>query len=160
MNFFVKIDVLARRLLKIRIVRYGLVGGIGLPVNDLALLLFMNIMGGIYPLASACAFEVSTTVNFVLNQFFTYSEQRQHLHGWGWVRRAGKAQLTSLSALLISYLAALALVRFFNVNYYIANPCGIVVAFVYNYFISNKLVFRPTMHATEALAPEIKSQAK
>jgi putative flippase GtrA len=117
-------------------------------------------MGGNYPLASACAFEVSTTINFVLNQFFTYSEQRQHLHGWGWVKRAGRAQLTSLSALLISYLAALALVRFFNVNYYIANPAGIVIAFVYNFFISNKLVFRPTIHPSETLAPEVKPRTK
>ena len=83
-----------------RIIRYGLVGGIGIPVNDLALLLFMSLMHSFYPLASACAFEVSTTINFVLNQLFTYSEQ--HLSGMGWVRRAGKAQLTSLSALLLS----------------------------------------------------------
>ena len=126
-----------------RIVRYGLVGGIGIPIQDLALLLFMSLMHGFYPLASACAFEVSTTINFVLNQFFTYSEQRQQLSGLGWVKRAGKAQLTSLSALLLSYLAALALVEFFHVNVYIANPACIVVAFVYNFFISNKLVFRP-----------------
>jgi putative flippase GtrA len=137
MNSFLK------RLFKIRVIRYALVGGVGIPVNDLALLLFMSLMHGFYPLASACAFEVSTTINFVLNQLFTYSEQRQHLSGWGWIRRAGRAQLTSLSALLLSYLAALALVKFFHVNIYIANPAGIVVAFVYNYFISKKLVFQP-----------------
>jgi putative flippase GtrA len=131
-----------KRLFKMRIIRYGLVGGVGIPVNDLALLLFMSLMHGFYPLASACAFEISTTINFVLNQLFTYSEQRQHLSGWGWVRRAGKAQLTSLSALLLSYLAALVLVKFFQVNVYVANPVGIVVAFVYNYFISKKLVFQ------------------
>ncbi len=134
---------LLKRLFKMRIVRYGLVGGIGIPVNDLALLLFMSLMHGFYPLASACAFEISTTINFVLNQFFTYSEQRQHLSGLGWIKRAGRAQLTSLSALLLSYLAALALVKFFHVNVYVANPVGIVIAFVYNFFISNKLVFRP-----------------
>jgi putative flippase GtrA len=151
---------LVKRLLKIRIFRYGLVGGIGLPVNDLALFLFMSLTGGIYPLASACAFEISTTVNFVLNQVFTYSDQRQHLHGWDWARRAGKAQLTSFTALLISYLAALALVKFFNVNYYIANPAGIIVAFVYNYFISNKVVFRPVAPTTAPLSVETTTQAE
>ncbi len=145
---------LLKRLLKIRIFRYGLVGGIGLPVNDLALFLFLSLTGGIYPLASACAFEISTTVNFVLNQVFTYSDQRQHIHGLDWVRRAGKAQLTSLTALLISYLVALALVKFFNVNYYIANPAGIVVAFAYNFFISSKLVFRPVAPTTMPLSVE------
>src|SRR5438094_296669 len=54
-------------LLRRRIVRYALVGGIGIPVNLLALALFLHLMGDrLYPLASACAFEVSTTVNFVL----------------------------------------------------------------------------------------------
>jgi putative flippase GtrA len=134
---------LVKRLLKMRIVRYGLVGGVGIPIQDLALFVFMHLMGGIYPLASACAFEVSTTVNFVLNQVFTYSEQRQHLSRWGWIKRAGKAQLTSLSALLLTYVVALVLVEFFHVNIYIANPAGIVIAFVYNFFISKKLVFQP-----------------
>ncbi len=146
MNSFLK------RLFKMRIIRYGLVGGIGIPVNDLALLLFMSLMHGFYPLASACAFEVSTTINFVLNQLFTYSEQ--HLSGWGWVRRAGKAQLTSLSALLLSYLAALALVKFFHVNVYIANPAGIVVAFVYNFFISKKLVFQAPTPTPTTIEPQ------
>ena len=53
-------------LLRRRIVRYALVGGLGIPVNLLALALFLHLMGDrLYPLASACAFEVSTTVNFV-----------------------------------------------------------------------------------------------
>ena len=147
---------LFERLFKIRIIRYGLVGGIGIPINDLALLLFMSLMNGFYPLASACAFEISTTINFVLNQLFTYSEQRQHLSGWSWVKRAGKAQLTSLSALLLSYLVALALVKFFQVNVYIANPAGIVVAFVYNFFISKKLVFRSTVAIIEPQETEVR----
>ncbi len=41
--------LLVARLLKIRIFRYGLVGGIGIPINDLALLFFMSLTGGIYP---------------------------------------------------------------------------------------------------------------
>ncbi len=140
---------LAKRLLNIRIIRYGLVGGIGIPVNDLALLLFSHFMGdALYPLALACAFEVSNIVNFTLNQFFTYREQLQHIHGWEWVRRAAKGQLTSLSALLISYVAALILFYVFHVDKYLASPIGIILAFVYNFFISNKLVFRPASPAS------------
>jgi putative flippase GtrA len=129
--------------LRVRIVRYGLVGGIGIPVNLLALAVFLHLMGDrLYPLASACAFEVSTTVNFALNQLFTYSDQK-HLHGWDWPKRALKAQLTSLSALGISFLAALALKYGLHVSPYAANALGIVIAFFYNFSISNRLVFRP-----------------
>jgi putative flippase GtrA len=80
----------------------------------------------------------------VLNQLFTYREQVQGIHGWDWIRRFFKGQLTSLSATLMTYLVALALVYFFAANKYLANDIGIVLAFIYNFFISNKLVFRPT----------------
>ena len=60
-----------QRLFRIRIVRYALVGGIGIPVNLLALALFLHLMGDAwYPLALALSFEISTTANFFLNQLF------------------------------------------------------------------------------------------
>jgi putative flippase GtrA len=160
---------LVKQLLNKRIVRYGLVGGIGIPVNDLALFVFKYLLHTVqltthlfvmshhitidfhYALASACAFEISTTLNFVLNQLFTYHEQK--LYGWDWLRRAGKAQLTSLSAQLLTFAVGLVLVYGLNVNDYIANPVGIIVVFVYGFFLSRKFVFRPitdyTRHAKE-----------
>jgi len=130
-------------MLRIRVVRYALVGGVGIPVNDLALAVFLHFMGNdLYPLALACSFEVSTTVNFILNQHFTYAEQR-HIRGWSWVKRALTAQVTSLSALAISFLIALSLTYLLHVNPYIASPLGIIGAFFYNFFISKRFVFRP-----------------
>lgn len=123
--------------------RYALVGGIGIPVNLLALALFLHLLGErLFPLASACAFEVSTTINFVLNQLYTYGDQK-HLRGWGWPKRALKAQLASLSALAIAYVAALVLKYGLHVNPYLANTCGIASAFFYNFAIANHFVFRP-----------------
>src|SRR5581483_10412292 len=86
---------------------------------------------------------VSNFINFTLNQFFTYREQVKGIRGWEWLRRYFKGQLTSLSATLLSILIALGLVYFLHVDKYLANPIGIVIAFIYNFFISNKLVFRP-----------------
>jgi glycosyltransferase involved in cell wall biosynthesis/putative flippase GtrA len=133
-----------KQLLGIRVVRYALVGGIGIPVNLLALACFLYLMGdALYPLAVACSFEVSTTVNFVLNQLYTYSEQKQFLSGWRrWVKRALKAQMTSLSALTLSYVIALVCKYVILVNPYIANTIGIVSAFFYNFAISRRFVFR------------------
>src|ERR671935_2727822 len=99
----------AQGVLRWRIVRYALVGGLGIPVNLLALALFLHLLGDrLYPLASACAFEVSTTVNFVLNQLYTYGEQK-HLRGWEWPRRALTAQMASLSAPAMARAIALGL---------------------------------------------------
>src|SRR5579863_1159471 len=96
----------------------------------------------LFPLASACAFEVSTTINFVLNQLFTYGEQK-HLRGWEWPKRALKAQATSLSAFGLQYATALLLKYGLHVNPYVANTCGIACAFFYNFTIANRFVFRP-----------------
>jgi putative flippase GtrA len=164
---------LVERLLNIRIVRYGLVGGIGILINDLALFIFQHLMSSLqltinlslmgrpqtidllYALASACAFEVSTTINFVLNQLFTYHEQK--LQRREWVQRAAKAQLTSLSALLLTFIVGLVFFYGLHTNEYIANPIGITVVFLYNFFLSKKLVFRPTAPSTEPLYGEIKT---
>lgn len=151
---------LVKRLLKMRIVRYGMVGGFGILVNMGALFFFKLVLGllirqsfVLYLVSSACAFEVSNIINFILNQLFTYREQVQHIRGGEWIRRAFKGQLTSLSAMLISYLTGAALVYFLHVDDYLANAAGIVIAFFYNFFISNKLVFRAVAQQPGASTP-------
>ncbi len=125
--------------------RYGIVGGLGIPINLLALALFSLLFHNtLYPLAVICSFEVSTTINFVLNQLFTYREQSQHIHGWDWVKRALKAQSTSISAQILSIIVAIALKQWLGINIYVANAIGIIVVFFYNFAISKRFVFRPT----------------
>jgi putative flippase GtrA len=145
---------LIKRVLTLRIIRYGLVGGIGIPIQDAALFLFAQLLVLPLPLAEVCSFLVSNFINFTLNQFFTYREQVKGIRGWEWFKRYFKGQLTSLSATLLSILIALGLVYFLHVDKYLANPIGIVVAFIYNFFISNKLVFRPTTAAASSTASE------
>jgi len=158
---------LITRLLNIRIIRYGLVGGIGVPINDGALFIFTMLLSALpltihfalvghsfsvdlhYALASACAFEVSTTINFVLNQLFTYREQK--ITRRDWIRRAATAQLTSLSAILLSFVVGLILFYGLKVNEYIANPIGIIVIFAYGFFVSRKFVFRPVAASTTSV---------
>jgi len=139
-----------RPLLGRRIVRYALVGGIGIPINVLAYALFRLLLGvRLDPLDSALAFEVSTTINFVLNQLFTYSDQK-HLRGWDWPRRALTAQAASLSALALSWAIAQGIKYVLegqghHEGYipYLAQAMGIVAVFVYNFSIANRFVFRP-----------------
>jgi|SRR5258708_2143937 putative flippase GtrA len=136
---------LIKRILNIRIVRYALVGGIGIPIQDGALFVFMHLFGNgniVFPFAYACAFEVSTTINFVLNQLFTYHDQK-HIRGWQWVTRALKAQVASISAFLLAFGISLALKYVFGVDVYIATPVGTICAFLYNFMISKRFVFRP-----------------
>jgi putative flippase GtrA len=128
-----------------RIVRYGLVGAIGLPINNAALAVFLYATGGVFWLSLLLAFEVSTTVNYVLNQLYTYSDQK-HVHGWDWPKRALKAQVSSASALALAIGVALVLRYGLHVQDFVATDIGIVVAFFYNFLLSRRLVFRPAGH--------------
>jgi putative flippase GtrA len=128
-----------------RIFRYGLVGAIGLPINNAALALFLLATGGVFWLSLLLAFEVSTTVNYVLNQLYTYGDQK-HLHGWDWPKRALKAQMSSASALVLAIGIALVLRYGLHVQEFLATDVGIVVAFFYNFLVSRRLVFRPAGH--------------
>lgn len=125
-----------------RIVRYALVGAFGLPVNNAALAVFLYLTGDRYWLSLPLAFEVSTTVNFVLNQLYTYSDQK-HLRGWDWPRRALMAQVASASALILSLALAFALKYGLHLNSFAAADIGIVAAFFYNFLLSRRFVFRP-----------------
>jgi putative flippase GtrA len=130
--------------LQVRIVRFTIVGLIGVPIHLLALAVFLHFMTvRLYPLALVCAFEFSTTINFVLNQRFTYHEQK-HLHGWDWPKRALRAQLSSISAQLISYSVALLLTYGPHLSPYLASVIGIFCAFFVNFTIANRFVFRPS----------------
>lgn len=125
-----------------RIMRFGLMGSIGIPVNNLALALFEHLVGGAFWLDVLCAFEVSTTVTFVLNQLYTYRDQTP-LGGWAWPRRALKAQVSSLSAWLLALLIGVALKYGLQVNDFVAMDVGFVCAFGYNFVVSKRVVFTP-----------------
>jgi putative flippase GtrA len=141
-----------------------MVGGIGIPVNDVALYLFMQLFGLLvfmphvarYPIADCLAFEVSTTINFVLNQLFTYNDQKLGTLG-AWVKRAAKAQMTSLSSMALSYGLSLLFTYVIHLNMYIASPLSIICAFTYNYFVSRKFVFRATTPKSDVPAALDKS---
>lgn len=142
---------IVEKALQVRIIRYGMVGGVGILINEAALFCFTSLLGlaipkgsvFLYPVSWFFAFEVSNIINFILNQYFTYSEQVKGIHGWEWISRAFKGQLTSLSSMLISAAVSWSLFFFFHVDEYLASLVGIVAQFFYNFFISNKLVFRP-----------------
>jgi putative flippase GtrA len=93
-----------------------------------------------------------------MNQLFTYKEQSQHIHGWDWVKRALKAQSTSISAQILSIVVAIVLKQWLGVNVYVANALGIIVVFFYNFAISKRFVFRPIVsQSSEEIAAKVQA---
>jgi len=145
-----------RRLLRRRIVRYSLVGGLGIPINIVALAIFLYLMGGrLFPVASALAFEVGMMVKFVLNQLYTYSDQKG-LRGWDWLRRAFKAQLAGFSTFALQWAIALGVKLLLDGHGHhgasfslLAQVAAIGIVFTYSFAVTDRFVFR-TATATKA----------
>ncbi len=145
-----------RRLLRRRIVRYSLVGGLGIPINIVALALFLSLMGdGLFPVASALAFEVGTMVKFVLNQLYTYGDQTG-LRSWDWLRRAFKAQLASFSTFALQWAIAQGIKLLLSGHGHhgssfslLAQVAAIGIVFFYSFAVTDRFVFR-SVTATKA----------
>src|SRR5579875_3426128 len=136
-------------LLRLRLVRFALVGGIGIPLNMALLWLFHAALQLPLPLAWILAFEPSVLANFYANQRFTYHEQR-HLRGWDWPRRAFKAQISSLTGQVVNVLT-FALLIHLGLAYLPADAAGIITAFSVNFALANRFVFTPASSAPLAL---------
>jgi len=139
-------------LLQQRLIRFALVGGLGIPINMAFLWFFHSVLR--MPLVPAwiCAFEPSALINFYANQRFTYHEQT-HVRGWEWPVRALKAQASSLSGQVVNVLVFASLVAL-GLHYLPADAAGIIAAFSVNFLIANRFVFTPHSHRIVALGDE------
>src|SRR6516225_12035341 len=77
-------DKLVGRFVPVRFALFGLIGGLGLIVHLGTLWLALNLLGIEFAAAQAVATIVAMTSNFVLNNQFTYRDQR--LRGLGLLR--------------------------------------------------------------------------
>ena len=126
-----------------RFIRFALVGLLCVPINLLLLALFLRFFGeSLYPVALVASFEISTTINFVLNQIYTYGE-RKPVRRWDWLTRALKLQATNLSSQLVTFIGILLLKEQLGLNPYVASLIGMAGAFLYNFTVSNRFVFLP-----------------
>jgi len=90
-------------------------------------------------LAVLIGIEVSIITNFLLNDTFTFKERRA---GRSFINRLGKFNLMCLTGAAIQWGIFMLLTRVFNVYDILSNFTGIVVAFLWNYFINRNWTWR------------------
>src|SRR5215469_3047143 len=126
-----------------RFMRFAAVGLICVPINLFLLAVFLHLLGeSLYPVALVASFEISTTINFVLNQIYTYGE-RKPVRRWDWLTRALKLQATNLSSQFVTFIGILLLKEQLGLNPYVSSLIGMAGAFLYNFTVSNRFVFLP-----------------
>ncbi len=121
------------------VIKFTAVGISGIAVNQGFLWLLTEYGGLKYYLSAIVGIEASIITNFILNDFFTFARQRA---GKSFLGRLLKFNLICLTGAGIQY----ALLRLFTdvagVYYLVSNIIGIVVAFIWNYFINRHWTWR------------------
>ena len=131
-----------------RFIRFGLVGGSGVLVNEgFAFLgyelLFANVTAGFrFQLAILLGIAVSIFTNFVLNDVWTWGDRPKN-GVFHWFHRLGLYYVfSSLAACVQMVVSNLLHNWILSLHYLVANMVGIAAAVLINYNVNNRWTFR------------------
>lgn len=133
-------DKLNKRFI-IRFIKFGIVGTSGIAVNTGVLWLLKGQLG--VPLAIAPIFAIGTAVfsNFILNNYWTWNENKA-IRKHTFFHRLWRYYLSASLGAAINYIALLSLTNIFEIHYLIANLAGIVLGMVSNFLLGEFWVFK------------------
>ena len=132
-------DKLVGRFVPVRFALFGLIGGLGLVVHLATLWLALNLLGIGFAVAQAIATMVAMTSNFVLNNQFTYRDQR--LQGLGLLRGLVIFYLIcGVGAVANVGVASYAFTS--SHTWWLAGVAGAVVGSVWNFAMSSVFTWR------------------
>ncbi len=135
---------LLARLSQVSILRFAVIGILGMPVDWLALQLFLHLGTGPY-FGRVLAWLCAATFTWLGNRYFTFADRRSH-------------SFTGTAAEWGRFLAANAVGGLVNVGLYsvmlrfappplndinLAFVSGILLGLAFNFFLSKRMVFRP-----------------
>jgi dolichol-phosphate mannosyltransferase len=125
----------------IRFIKFGIVGTSGIAVNTSVLWVLKGLLG--VPLAIAPIFAIGTAVfsNFILNNYWTWNENK-NVRKHNFFHRLWRYYLSASLGALINYVALLALTNYLDIHYLIANLAGIFLGMVSNFLLGEFWVFK------------------
>ncbi|MDD3491990.1 MAG: glycosyltransferase family 2 protein [Candidatus Thermoplasmatota archaeon] len=120
----------------LRFIKFGLVGGSGVLVNEGLLWLLWGVWGVMLLGASLVAVELSIIWNFIWNEVWTFRDRGEDGIR-AFFKRMGQFNLVSLVGLGLNVSILLLLHHLFGVYPLTANIVGIAVAFTWNFAANN-----------------------
>lgn len=127
------------RLIPTRFAMFGTVGALGVVVHLAVLSLLYLIAGNSFVAATAIATFVAMSVNFWLNNWLTYRDQR--LRGLGAVLKGWLGFCLTCSIGAVANVAVASLLEARGVCWLLAALAGIVIGAVWNYALSSRFVW-------------------
>ncbi|KUO42629.1 MAG: hypothetical protein APZ16_01805 [Candidatus Hadarchaeum yellowstonense] len=125
------------RLSEYRILKFMAVGASGLVVNNGILWLLVSSFGLFPLLAEIFSIESSIISNFVLNNFWTFKGRTSERFSYRLLKYHGSVILGAL----VNY-AVFALLLSIGLHILVANTIGILLGFIFNYFLSETFVWK------------------
>ena len=123
-----------------RFLRFGLVGGSGVLVNNAVLIALVEGLRVPTVPAAIVATECAIVSNFLLNDRWTFRDVSRS-HPRSWLRRFASYNLLTLGGLVLSVGTLALLHGVFGLHYLVANGAGIAAGTLWNYGSNYKLTW-------------------
>lgn len=120
----------------LRFIKFCIVGLSGVAVNMGLLWLLTEVVGLFYLVSATISIETSIISNYLLNDYFTFSDRRSGGTG-SLIRRFLKFNLISLAGLGINLSTLWLLTSIAGVYYLLSNLVGIALATLWNYLVNS-----------------------
>ncbi|MEM0349165.1 MAG: GtrA family protein [Candidatus Caldarchaeum sp.] len=124
-----------------RLIKFSVVGGVGLIVNTVALFLLTNYVFGerLYLVAAAISLEISILNNFFLNEYWTFRDRA----GPGGIQgRLAKFHGSRIAGTITTLAVLYLLTDFLGIFYLVSNIVGVLAGMAVNYLTSSCWVWR------------------
>jgi dolichol-phosphate mannosyltransferase len=132
--------VLALKKDVIRLIKFSIVGGIGAGINTGFLWLFTDLAGIYYLYSSVVAIEIAILMQFLMNDRWTFKEQRT-THVAQLMTRILKSNIWRSGGLVVNVGVLYFLTEYADVYYLLSNIVGIFCAFLLNYLMESRLTW-------------------
>jgi dolichol-phosphate mannosyltransferase len=133
-------DKLVGHLVPVRFLMFAAVGGLGILAHMAVLLLALKLAGLAFGTAQGVATGCAIIGNFVLNNIFTFGDQR--LRGWGFLRGLVTFGVICSVGAVANLSVAQVMVSADGHGWALAGLVGAVMSLVWNYAVSSVITWR------------------
>lgn len=127
-----------RSLLRLPLIKYGLVGGLGAGIHFAVLIMLVEMWHMNPIVASIVGFIVVLIISYLLNRWWTF-ETRQS----GYVKQFVKYVIVSCAGMVINTLIMYVTVEWISISYIIGQLISTVVVPIHNYIWNRRWTFTP-----------------
>jgi dolichol-phosphate mannosyltransferase len=125
----------------IKMIQFGIVGGLMIILNVEILYILTNFLGIYYIISAILSYLLLTALSFSLNEKWTFNSVTHHAHENPWHRLA-TYYLVSISGMNLNIIILFLLTEFGNVYYLYSSIIASLLVFFWNFSLNKKITWR------------------